>query len=146
MRAALATIALVGLAVANPAPQAVTSAIAPSQSPPAGCYENYNGQFLIGPVNVSSSSKRDLDAAFEIIPLDKVSCEFTVTSHLHLTYAAEKHSTWYHLEEWYLNGSPGKDWLHRSKSAIPIRWPTTGRRHLDRGLFSVRQQSTGPWQ
>lgn len=72
MRAAFATLAFIGFAIANPAPQAVTSAIAPSQSPPAGCYEDYDGSFLIGPVNVSSSTKRDV-GAFEIIPLDKVS-------------------------------------------------------------------------
>lgn len=79
MRAAFATLALAGLAAATPAPQAVTSAIAPSSSPPAGCYENYDGTFLIGPVNVSSSSKRDVEAAFEIIPLDKRNTQLGIT-------------------------------------------------------------------
>ena len=136
-RSAFATLALAGLAVANPAPQAVTSAIAPSSSPPAGCYENYDGTFLIGPVNVSSSSKRDVEAAFEIIPLDKVSGDLVLTSDLHLTYHLEEHATRYHLEEWYPDGSSRSNWLHCSKPAIPIRWSATSRRHLDGRLLRV---------
>lgn len=63
MRAAFATLGFTALvaAIPNPVPQAVTSAIAPNQSPPPGCSPNYDGTFLIGPVNVSSSNKRDLD-------------------------------------------------------------------------------------
>jgi hypothetical protein len=63
MRTAFATLVFAGVAVANPMPQAVTSAIAPSGTPPAGCYPNYDGMFVIGPVNVSSSEsdKRDVD-------------------------------------------------------------------------------------
>ena len=67
MRTPFATLVFAGLAVANPVanpiPQAVTQAIAPSGTPPADCYPNYSGTFVIGPVNVSSSGsdKRDLD-------------------------------------------------------------------------------------
>ena len=97
MRAAFATIVFAGLAVgppagppttqpggptqsapgrtpvANPIPQAVTQAIAPSGTPPAGCYPNYQGTFEIGPINVTSggsgSDKRDLDEASRLLIL-----------------------------------------------------------------------------
>lgn len=54
-----AVLALAGAALA--APQAVTSAIAPQESTPAGCSENYSGSFEISVVNVTTS-KRSLEA------------------------------------------------------------------------------------
>jgi hypothetical protein len=60
MRTAFATLVFTALVAANPVPAGVSSAIAPNQSPPPGCSPNYDGTFLIGPVNVSSE-KRDLD-------------------------------------------------------------------------------------
>lgn len=55
-----AVLALAGAALA--APQAVTSAIAPQETAPAGCSPNYSGDFEISVVNVTSSSKRSLEA------------------------------------------------------------------------------------
>ena len=62
MRAtAFATLAFAAIAAAEPVPAGVSSAIAPHQSPPPGCSPNYDGTFLIYPVNVSLSGKRDLE-------------------------------------------------------------------------------------
>ncbi|KAK3049019.1 hypothetical protein LTR09_009673 [Extremus antarcticus] len=58
MRTTFTTFALAALALADPLPQGVTSAIAPSGTPPAECSENYNGVFQIAPVD--SASKRSL--------------------------------------------------------------------------------------
>ena len=55
-------VAFVGLALATASAvltQGVSSAIAPSQSPPPGCSFDYEGSFTYVPVNVSSSRKRD---------------------------------------------------------------------------------------
>lgn len=60
MRSTFATLALAALAAANPLPQAVTSAISPKTTAPAGCSSSYSGTFEIQVVNVTSSSKRDL--------------------------------------------------------------------------------------
>lgn len=61
MRYTIAALALAGSALASPAPQGVTSAIAPSSSPPAGCSESHSGTFQITIVNVTSTpAKRDL--------------------------------------------------------------------------------------
>jgi hypothetical protein len=54
----VAILAIAARAVA--VPQGVTTAIAPTHSPPPGCSPNYDGSFVMGPVNVSTS-KRDLD-------------------------------------------------------------------------------------
>jgi hypothetical protein len=59
MKATVAAIALVGSVLANPAPQAVTSAIAPVESTPSECSDSAPGEFLVTTVNVTSSSKRD---------------------------------------------------------------------------------------
>ena len=61
MHIATVILALVALAVANPVPGGVSSAVAPQSSPPPGCSENYEGTFTIEPTNVTSSSKRDLE-------------------------------------------------------------------------------------
>ncbi|KAF2862496.1 hypothetical protein K470DRAFT_212595 [Piedraia hortae CBS 480.64] len=54
MRSSFAVVAgLVGLAVASPMPQGVTSAIAPSASA-AGCSASYSGKFEIQVVNITS--------------------------------------------------------------------------------------------
>jgi len=58
MRYSLAPLALAALAVAKPVPGGVSSAVAPSSSPPAGCSTSYSGTFEIQVVNVTSSSKR----------------------------------------------------------------------------------------
>ncbi|KAK1078022.1 hypothetical protein LTR33_007589 [Friedmanniomyces endolithicus] len=57
MQFTLATLALAALAAAKPMPGGVTSAIAPSASPPADCKASYPGSFSIQTVNVSSSAK-----------------------------------------------------------------------------------------
>ncbi|TKA83448.1 hypothetical protein B0A55_00355 [Friedmanniomyces simplex] len=57
MQFTLATLALAALAAAKPMPGGVTSAIAPSASPPADCKTSYSGSFSIQTVNVSSSAK-----------------------------------------------------------------------------------------
>ena len=67
MRVAFVSLILAALCAA--VPQGVTSAIAPAQSPPPGCSPNYDGSFLIGPVNVSTS-KRSIDAVRLQLPLD----------------------------------------------------------------------------
>ncbi|KAK4974727.1 hypothetical protein LTR66_011064 [Elasticomyces elasticus] len=56
MQYSLALLALVGAAFASPNPQAVTSAVAPKASAPAGCSMNHSGTFQISTVNVSSAS------------------------------------------------------------------------------------------
>ncbi|KXT06482.1 hypothetical protein AC578_6030 [Pseudocercospora eumusae] len=61
MRYSLAPVALAALAAANPMPQGVTSAIAPSTSAPAGCKPDYSGQFQIQVVNVTSTGKRGVE-------------------------------------------------------------------------------------
>lgn len=61
MRYTLATLALVAAAYASPAPQGVSSAIAPASTAPAGCMMSYPGAFEIETVNVTSSKKRDLE-------------------------------------------------------------------------------------
>ena len=56
----LVAVAILAMAARDIAvPQAVTSVIAPPGSSP-GCYPNYDGTFVFGPVNVSTN-KRDLD-------------------------------------------------------------------------------------
>ncbi|KAK4548007.1 hypothetical protein LTR36_010727 [Oleoguttula mirabilis] len=60
MRYSFASLALAALAAANPMPQGVTSAIAPSSSDPAGCSSSYSGKFEIQVVNVTGSSKREV--------------------------------------------------------------------------------------
>jgi len=60
MRSAYTAVALAALAAASPMPQGVTSAITPSSSPLPGCSTSYQGTFEIQIVNVTSSSKRDL--------------------------------------------------------------------------------------
>ena len=60
MRSTFAPLALAALVAANPVPQGVTSAISPSSSPPAGCSTSYSGQFEIQVVNVTQSSKREV--------------------------------------------------------------------------------------
>ncbi|KAK5164202.1 uncharacterized protein LTR77_009896 [Saxophila tyrrhenica] len=60
MRFTLATLAFAVLAAADPIPQGVTSAIAPSGTPEAACSPNYNGVFEVIPVN--SNTKRSLEA------------------------------------------------------------------------------------
>lgn len=73
MHSALAILAVVGAAVANPMPQAVTSAIAPSSSAPSGCETSYSGTFEIQIVNVTSSSKvKRQDTALECTLSDGV--------------------------------------------------------------------------
>ncbi|KAK1063235.1 hypothetical protein LTR12_009574 [Friedmanniomyces endolithicus] len=57
MQFTLATLALAALAAAKPMPGGVTSAIAPSASPPADCKASYPGSFSIQTVNVSSAAK-----------------------------------------------------------------------------------------
>ncbi|KAK4982722.1 hypothetical protein LTR66_009130 [Elasticomyces elasticus] len=56
MQYSLALLALVGAAFASPNPQAVSSAIAPKASAPAGCSTTHSGTFQISTVNVSSAS------------------------------------------------------------------------------------------
>jgi hypothetical protein len=65
MRYSLASLALAAVAfanpIANPVPQGVTSAIAPSGTAPSGCQSSYSGSFEIEVVNVTSSkTKRDI--------------------------------------------------------------------------------------
>lgn len=61
MKRMLALLALATSVLATPYPQAVTSAIAPSSAPPAGCETSHSGTFQITVVNVSTSAtKRDL--------------------------------------------------------------------------------------
>jgi hypothetical protein len=50
-----ALLALAGTALAAPAPQGVTDAIAPPSGPPSGCSPDAPGTFQIQVVNVSSS-------------------------------------------------------------------------------------------
>lgn len=59
MKAAVIIAALASAVVA--APQAVTSAIAPTASSPAGCSKSYNGEFqlVVEAISSSSKSKRD---------------------------------------------------------------------------------------
>lgn len=61
MQRTLALAALAAVAFASPMPQAVTSAISPESSAPAGCQTSWPGTFEITVVNVTSSSKRDLE-------------------------------------------------------------------------------------
>lgn len=57
MRAAAAVFAFAAFAAASP--QGVTSAIAPSSTPEAGCSPNYDGSFAISLVDVNT--KRHLE-------------------------------------------------------------------------------------
>jgi len=61
MRSTFAGIAFAALAAANPMPQGVTSAISPSSSPLPGCSTSHSGNFEIQVLNVTSSSKRDVE-------------------------------------------------------------------------------------
>lgn len=61
MRTTLAVLALAASSMAKPMPQAVTSAIAPEAPAPSGCSESHDGTFQISVINVTSSSKRDLE-------------------------------------------------------------------------------------
>lgn len=61
MHSSFALAALAAVAYAAPAPQAVTSAIAPAASAPAGCSASYSGTFQIAAVNVTAPAKRDLE-------------------------------------------------------------------------------------
>lgn len=62
MRYSVAPLALAAFAAAKPMPAAVSSAVAPSASAPAGCSSSYSGTFEIQVVNVtSSSSKRSIN-------------------------------------------------------------------------------------
>jgi hypothetical protein len=59
MQTTFALAALAGVAYAMP--QAVTSAIAPTASAPAGCSSTYNGDFQITVINGTTVAKRDLN-------------------------------------------------------------------------------------
>lgn len=62
MKNSFVTLALAGVALAKPMPQAVSSAIAPEASAPSGCSDSSDGEFQITVVNVtSSSSKRNVE-------------------------------------------------------------------------------------
>ena len=61
MQYSFAALALAALVAANPMPAGVTSSIAPTASPLAGCSPNYSGSFEIEVVNVTSSKKRSLE-------------------------------------------------------------------------------------
>ena len=58
MKSALSFLVLAATALASPAPQGVTSAIAPSASPSAGCQSSYDGQFQV--TVIKPLAKRDL--------------------------------------------------------------------------------------
>lgn len=60
MKGTFALLGLLGTALANPMPQGVSSAIAPSSPAPAGCSTSHSGSLDISVVNVTKSSKRDL--------------------------------------------------------------------------------------
>ncbi|MCJ1481383.1 Glycoside hydrolase 18 protein [Schaereria dolodes] len=60
MQYTFALLALVASTIASPAPQAITAVISPSAPAPSGCSTSPSGTYLINPVNVTSSSKRDL--------------------------------------------------------------------------------------
>lgn len=62
MRAAAVAFAFAALAAAKP--QGVTSAIAPSSTPDAGCSPNYDGSFAIALVDVNT--KRQLEKVSEV--------------------------------------------------------------------------------
>ncbi|KAF2724083.1 putative cell wall manno protein PIR3, partial [Polychaeton citri CBS 116435] len=76
MQYTLATLGLVALAAAAPAPQGVTSAIAPTTTPPSDCKASYDGKFQIQIVNVTSSTgtkaKRQADGTLTITLSDGV--------------------------------------------------------------------------
>lgn len=56
MQFTLAILALAAIVKASPFPQAVTSAISPTDSAPPGCSPTFSGSFGIAVMNVSSSS------------------------------------------------------------------------------------------
>ncbi|ORX96035.1 hypothetical protein BCR34DRAFT_186596 [Clohesyomyces aquaticus] len=58
MKNTFVALALAASALASPKPQAVTSAIVPASSAPAGCSPSHDGQFTISVVNVTKSAKR----------------------------------------------------------------------------------------
>lgn len=61
MQSTLAFLALAAAVVASPAPQAVTSSIAPAATAPAGCEASYSGDFQITVVNITAAAaKRDV--------------------------------------------------------------------------------------
>lgn len=61
MRNTFVSLALAAHVLATPMPQAVTSAVAPEAPVPSGCETSHEGTFQITVVNVSSSSKRDVE-------------------------------------------------------------------------------------
>ncbi|KAF2741202.1 hypothetical protein EJ04DRAFT_117191 [Polyplosphaeria fusca] len=61
MRNTLVSLALAATVLANPMPQAVSSAIAPEAPVPSGCSTSREGTFQITVVNVTSSAKRDVE-------------------------------------------------------------------------------------
>lgn len=60
MRYFIAPVAFAALAAAKPMPQAVTSAVTPESTAPAGCSPDYDGEFSIQVVNVTSAAKRNV--------------------------------------------------------------------------------------
>ena len=60
MRYSFAPLALAALAVANPVPQGVTSAVAPEESAPAGCQTSSDGEFQIQVIE--GNAKRGLQS------------------------------------------------------------------------------------
>ena len=56
-----AVAAFAAVALANPMPQAVTSAIAPAGTAPAGCQGSLSGSYEITVVKPGAPAKRDLE-------------------------------------------------------------------------------------
>lgn len=70
MHYAFAILAAVAAVKASPFPQAVTAAISPTGSAPAGCKPTFSGSFGIAVMNVTSSSvaKRQVTQKTEYDP------------------------------------------------------------------------------
>lgn len=59
MKTSLTFLALAASALASPRPDAVSSAVSPSSSAPAGCQASVPGNFEVQIVNVTTTPKRD---------------------------------------------------------------------------------------
>ena len=69
MQYSLSILALAATVFANPAPQGVTSAIAPSGSPPSICKPDYDGTFQVTVIKPAGApSKRDLEKVYLTCP------------------------------------------------------------------------------
>ncbi len=151
MRTTFTTFALAALALADPLPQGVTSAIAPSGTPPAECSENYNGVFQIAPVD--SASKRSLGKVrppFPFPPTNQPPPQLRSANTLRFAPPAtrpRKHRPPRHHPKKRHPPRPRRPHrLRRLQLAIPIRRPSSGGSDLHRRLLDLREREFDDWQ